>query len=171
MKTISQAQLQVMLARVTHALPITISAFVDARCRKTGNPYKSVRKLSKVNGFTGANYENSVNRQQEREGKDPSFISGGRPWGERASPALVEKDGKWYLAIQPKATAKPLYFTKASDAEPYKLTPKDKIAAFLPAEKSSAEAQGVDKEVVYRNYGLENIAAVTMNGETYRVRR
>jgi predicted 2-oxoglutarate/Fe(II)-dependent dioxygenase YbiX len=169
MKTISLPQLQILLARVKGAKPLTISAFVDARAKKTGNPFAEIRKLSKVNGFTGANYEASVNRQQDREGTVPAFEAKERSWGERVSSALVEKDGKWYLAIQPRATSKPMFFARMA-GQPFKLTVKEAIAHLLPAHKSNAESQGVDKEVVYRNYALANIAAITMDGESYRIR-
>lgn len=170
-KTLNVAGLQILLARVNGAKPLTISAFVDARCRKTGNPFKEVRKLSKVNGMTGANFEASVNRQQVREGAtEGTFQAGERKWGERVSSALVEKEGKWYLAIQPRSTAKPLYFAKKADGEPFVNVAKSVVEPFLPVVKPQAESQGVEKEVIYRNYSLENIASITMDGETYRVR-
>lgn len=171
MKTISLPQLQVLLARIKGAKPLTISAFVDARPKKTGNPFAAIRKLSKVNGMTGANYEASVNRQQDREMGElaPGFEAKERKWGDRVSPALVEKDGKWYLAIQPRSTAKPLYFTQKT-GEPFKHTAKETIAHLLPAQRDNGAAQGVEQAVIYRNYSLENIAAVTIDGESYRIR-
>lgn len=167
-KHISRAQLQVLLAQVKGAKPLTISAFVDAHPRKTGNPYAEIRKLSKVNGFTGCDYSASVNRQRDREGSVPAFEAKERSWGERVSPALVELKGKWYLAIQPQATATPLYFAR-SEGKPFVHVPKAKIETFLPAERPATN-QGTEKEVVYRNYSLENIVGLTMDGQSYRVR-
>jgi hypothetical protein len=203
MKTISPAQLVVLLAKIKGARPLTISAFVEAKTNKTAiveraigrptgkagknvyntlsdearanlvlkeNPFAVVRKLSKVNGITGANYEASVNRQQAREGSEPAFEAKERAWGERVSPALVEDKGKWFLAIQPRATSKPVYFTKRADGEPFKHTLKTEIEAFLPPARDYGETQGVEKAVIYRNYSIDNIASITIDGETYRIR-
>ena len=150
-------------------MPITISALVDARAKKTGNPFSEVLKLSKVNGFTGANYEASVNRQQDREGSVPAFEARERSWGTRISPALVENKGKLFLAIQPQKTEKPVYFGRTIAGVLMQVR-KEAIQSFLPAKHSSAEAQGVEKEIVYRNYSLENITSISINGEKYRVR-
>lgn len=169
MKTINQIKLLEILSNVKGAQPITISAFVDARAKKTGNPYSEIRKLSKVNGFTGADYETSVQRQETREGNAPSFEASERKWGERISPALVKNKDKFYLVIQPRATAKPIYFAKKVGGF-FKAISKQSIADLLPVAKSNAEAQGVEKEIVYRNYSLESIGAISIGGEKYRVR-
>jgi hypothetical protein len=168
-KTINETQLVEILAAVKGAQPVTISALVDAKARKTGNPFRSIRKLSKVNGFTGADYEASVNRQLDREGKGQlSFTANERKWGERVGPALVKKDDKFYLVIQPQNTAKPVYFGEQADGM-LRHVSKDTIAAFLPPVRH-AENQGTDKEIVYRNYSVANIAAISIGGTRYRVR-
>ena len=169
-KTINQSQLADILRSVKGATPLTISALVDARARKTGNPFREVLKLSKVNGMCGCSYEKSVNRQQNREGTIPAFEARERSWGERISPALVEgKEGKLYLAIQPQRTAQPVYFGR-NDKGVLIQVKKEVVAPFLPEKRSSAEAQGVDKEIVYRNYSLSSITALSIGGEKYRVR-
>ncbi len=132
------------------------------------NPYPEVRKLNKINGFTSVNYESAVQRQEMREGKLPLFAARERTWGTRISGALVEQDGKFYLVIQPKATGKPVYFARIGDM--LKQVTKDKIAAFLPPHRSHAESQGVDVEVPYRNYSLDSVVALAIDGEQYRIR-
>lgn len=169
MKTINQTQLAKILSDIKGAMPLTISAFVDTKAKKTDNPYSEIRKLSKVNGFTGADYEASVARQQEREGKEATFEARDRAWGTRTSAALVENKGKKYLVIHPRNTAKPVYFAR-SIAGVLMQVKKEAIEKFLPKTYSAAPAQGVDKEVVYRNYALENITALSINGEKYRIR-
>lgn len=173
--TITRAELRAKLQALKGATFVTISALVDARARKTGNPYAQVLKLSRVNGVVGADYEASVNRQLGREGKDHIvFESQGRSWGERVSSALVLKadkesgQDKAYLAIQPQHTRAPIYFGRQASGL-LRQVAKETIAPFLPAHKPSA-IQGTDKEVVYRNYGLDGIASISMNGQTYRIR-
>lgn len=170
MKTITQSQLVVLLARIRGAKPLTISALVDARCRKTHNPFKEVKKLSRVNGLTSCDYEASVNRQRDREGTEPAFQAKERQWGERVSGALVENKGKWYLPIHIRATAKPVYLTRKTEGEMLMVTPKEQIEAFLPPPSDEGAAQGVDKAIIYRNYSLGSIARITIDGETYRIR-
>jgi len=133
------------------------------------NPFEEIRKLSKVNGFTGVNYEASVQRQEMREGVAPTFEASERQWGERVSSALVENKGKFYLAIQPKHSAKPVFIARKSLSDFFKVVSKDSIANFLPVHKPNAN-QGTEKEIIYRNYALESIAGLTIDGETYRVR-
>lgn len=171
-QTINQAQLAEILGNVKGATPITISALVSARARKTGNPYKDVLKLSKVNGMTGANYEASVNRQQMREGHAATFEVKARSWGERIGPALVkgtkEDPEKLFAVIQIQSSAEPIYFGQQSSGRLLHVA-KSKIADFLP-EHTRTGNQGTEKEIVYRNYALENIAALSIGGKKYRVR-
>lgn len=169
MKTITQPQFAEILRGITHALPISFSALVDARARKTGNPFGEIRKISRVQAFTGFDYENSVNRQLDREGKTQlEFTAKERSWGQRISPALVEKDGKLYLVAKIQRADKPVYLHKSKQGF-WKVISKELIAAFLPAFKPATN-QGTEKEIVYRNYSLENIVSLSMNGERYRVR-
>lgn len=175
MKTITRAQLRERLAAVKGATFISISALVSARANKKSredqspNPFSEVLKLSKVNGTIGADYEASVNRQLGREGKDHiTFEAQARKWGERVSPALVEKAGKTYLALQVNHTRKPVYFGRDASGMLRQVS-KTQLTPFLPPE-SHAMNQGTDKEIVYRNYGLEGIAAISIGGEQFRVR-
>jgi hypothetical protein len=167
-KTVSVNQLREILARVSSACPIGFSAFVSARCRKTGNPFADVAKLSRVSAFTGINWEASVNRQLDREGKAETFEASARSWGVRVSPALVENKGQFYLVAKVERTAKPVYLAKRQAGLPWSPVSKAAIAAFLPVAKPAST--GTEKELVYRNYALANLTRVAVGGEVYRVR-
>jgi hypothetical protein len=170
MKTIDLQKLRELLAGVNCARPINISALVDARARKTGNPFAAISKLSVVNGFTGFDYESSVNRQLGREEKETDFSAQARKWGVRVSPALVENHGDFYLVLKVERTRKPVYLTKRNPAMPWLITPKETVAPYLPPSRPALN-QGTDKEIVYRNYKLENLVSVSLNGERYRIRQ
>lgn len=170
MKTISINELREKLAQVKGATFVTVSALTDANARKTGNPFKAVLKLSCINGTTGADYEASVNRQQGREGGDQTFQASARKWGQRIAPALVEHKGNFYLPIQPRHTRKPIFFGQRDNGMICQVQ-KESIASFLPEKKSQAEAQGVEKEIIYRDIALTSIAQISINGEQYRIRR
>ena len=167
MKNLDLNQLADLLRSVTHAQPIAFSALVDARARKTGNPFGSVSKLSRVQAFTGFDYEASVNRQLGREEQAQDFQAQARSWGERIGPALVAKDGELYLVAKVERTAKPVYLVKTKLG----LMPvaKEVVAPWLPVSKPASN-QGTEKEIVYRNYSLRNLLSLSMGGERYRIR-
>ncbi len=174
MKTINQTQLLAILRGVTHAQPIAFSALVDARAKKTGNPFGEIQKISRVSAFTGMDYEASVNRQLGREDSQLTFKAKERSWGERVSPALVQNGDKFYLVAKVERAASPVYLVRKplGRKRTLMLQPiaKEAIAAFLPAHKAATN-QGTEKEIVYRNYGLDGITQLSIGGERYRVRR
>lgn len=171
-QTITRAQLREKLSAIKGATFVTISALTDARARKTGNPFDAVLKLSRVNGVVGMSYENSVNRQLAREGKDQlTFKAKERSWGEHETAALIVKDGpegqKAYLAIQPRNTRRLALFGQT--AKGLRQVSEETVKPFLPAYRPPTN-QGTDKPVEHRTYALESIAAITMGGESFRVR-
>ena len=169
MKTINQQQLAEILFGVTHAMPIGFTALIDARARKTGNPFVEVVKLSRVSAFTGFDFESAVQRRQVKEGQEATFQASERQWGQRIAPALVENKGKLYLVAKIERTAKPVYLARKTADSLLLTVAKSLVAPFLPV-SAPAVNQGVDREVIYRNYALESIAAISLNGSRYRVR-
>lgn len=167
MKTITYSELVEILRNHKGATPISFTALTTVNARKTGNPYDAILKLSTVNAFTGHDYENSVNRQRLREGKTPDFVEQGRAWGTNINNLLVEKDGKFYLRVRPlKSLEEPTYFTRVGN----KLTEvkKSVIERFLPAIYHS-QIQNTDKEIIHREYMVENLRTVSINGEHYEL--
>jgi len=167
MKNITTADLKAMLEAQKGATAITITALVDARARKTNNPYEQVLKLSMVNGFTGFEYETSVQRQQVREGNPPEFEASERKWGTAVNKSLVENKGKYYLVIRPLKTSQPKFFVRVGNL--VKRIEKSLIEHLLPAPYSNKEHQGVEKEIIYRNYSLDSIRFISINGSKYRL--
>lgn len=165
MKTITRNQLREILAGIKHAMPIAFSAFTDPKAKKTGNPFVDIRKLSRVNAFTGADYEKSVQRQEVREGHEANFEAKSRQWGERISPALVKKENSFYLVAQIRSTRSPIYTAVKNGLR--QVIKSEEIKPFLPEHKKSS--QPIEKEVIYRNYKLENIRSITVGGESYKV--
>lgn len=53
----------------------SVSYSVDARLKKTGNPYRNddVRKVTTMSVYVNADYENGVNRRLENNGKEGNF--------------------------------------------------------------------------------------------------
>lgn len=167
-ETVNISQLAQILRGVSHAMPIAFAALVNVKARKTGNPFGDIAKFSRVQAFTGFDYESSVNRQLSREGKDQlTFEAKERSWGERISPALVENNGKLYLVAKIERTAKPIFLTRRNGF--LSVTPKEMVAPFLPPSRPATN-QGTEKEIVYRNYSLESLISLSIAGRKLRIR-
>ena len=176
MKTISTKQLgELLLSLRSGATFLGVSALIDARPRKTGNPFAAIMKLSTFQAVTAINYEASVNRQLDREGKDQlTFTAKEHSWGHRVpgSPALLEHNttGELYLVAQVLKARKPIYLVRDRATSPLRIVDKSTVDPYLPPVRH-AENQGTEKEIVYRNYALSGIVSLRGFGESYRVRR
>ncbi len=171
--TISVSQMADLLKQIKGARPLTISALTDTRARKTGNPYAEVLKLTHINGFVGVDYAASVERQQTKDGQPVGFEAKRHAWGDKVCSALRQHrtNGKLYLTMQPrKVLDKQVFFGRNPSSGALVQVPKARIASFLPEKRSAAPSQGVEHEVITRDYSLDNITAITLDGQAYRVR-
>ena len=58
---------------------------------KTNNPYfGKVRKQTKTSALINFDYESSVNRSLQKEGKDADFEAKGRTWGSRHAVVVAQ---------------------------------------------------------------------------------
>ena len=166
MKTITQRQLINKLFEIDRPIPIAFTALTTPKV-KAGCPY-DVRKLCRVQAFIAFNYEKSVNRQAAREGKPENFQVSERKWGERLGPVLVKHGDKFYISAKVERKSAPLYFAVIKGR--LRTLLKSQITPFLVPEPEST-AQGLDKPVVFRNYSLENIKQISMNGNVWKIRQ
>jgi len=142
---------------------------------RTGNPFGGktrihrLRKLSRVSGMVGFRYENSVNNQRMREGTPVDalgevmeFVAEPRKWGvRREGSPFVDHKGGVYLEVK----------VERSLGHEYRLddgTPVDAsiVEPWLPS-REEGRRQMVDRPVVIRDYKLENLREVTINGEIH----
>lgn len=163
MKTITHNTLFTMLSEIRGTTFAKIVTDTDPKLRKTGNPFSGVRKVSHVNVCLGFQYENSVNRQRGREEIAQDFESAPRAWGTKISPMFIEHKGKLYLETKIERSLSTSYV----DATGRELTSED-VAPFLP-KRSSSSRQGVEKKVLIRDYAMDSIRSITINGESYKV--
>ena len=149
---------------------VTIDAKTMPKMRKTNNPYfGKVFKVSRVNGMLNWIYQNAVNRQRTREGNEADFEVKPRHWGTRTphTPFVTHvKDDvqKLYLELKVERSLEHSYVDDAGN-----LFDKAKIAEFLPATKDEGQAQGLDKAVILRDYDIENVTAIAVDGITYQI--
>lgn len=163
MNTITKENLMSLLSEVKGATFATLITSTDPRLKKTGNPFRNVRKVSRVNVCIGFQYENAVNRQREREGNSEVFESAPRQWGEKISPMIVQHNGKLYLETKVERSLGYSFQDENGKEIDSKL-----IEPFLPARKESAR-QETEKEILVRDYALDSIIAATIGGKDYVV--
>jgi len=166
-KTVSPVLLAGILSTIEGAEPIGLSTFTQVKVAATC-PFHAVAKLSRMNAFTGANWEKTVNRQLAREGKEATFERSSRKWGQRIGAALVEHKGNYYLPTHIQHTNPPIYLVKTREQAPWIPVPKSLVAAYLP--ESKAANVGTEKELYYRDFSLGSITRLALNGTEYRVR-
>lgn len=155
---------------------VTIVAETDPRLLKTGNPYAGATKVSRVNGLLNWIYENAVNNQRSREnqpldnnGEVEHFTALPRKWGSRVKrndgtvTPLVEHKGKQYLELKVQQSLGYEY----RDANGNVIDPAN-VEPFLPKRKEGAR-QEVDNPVILRDYSIENIQQITLDGIVYEI--
>lgn len=145
---------------------VSIVTKTTPRMRKTDNPfYDKVEKVSKVNGIINWRYSNAVNNQRKREGKEDDFQAVERRWGQRIKGTpLVEHKGKYYLEMKVERKLNSEYIHKEKGEK----LDMEQLGAFLYT-NSSSKRQNLEKEVVLRDYKLDSIDTIKMNGEEYKV--
>lgn len=133
-----------------------------------------LKKLSRVQAFTGNGwgYTTAVHRQQLREGQSPTFKAEERSWGEQISAALVRKGSgakaAFYLSAQLVGRNRsPIYFAKDSKGLLHHVA-RHLVEPFLERDDSAAKQQ-LAKPVLRRDYRLDHIRSLTLNGESYRM--
>lgn len=154
------------LATVNSPQPVGATTLTEVKT--VGNPPGPIFKLSRFNAFVG-DYENMVNNQLAREGKDQlTFTAKPRKWGVHKSLALVEHKGNHYVSLKPLHTRKPVYLIRTPQGF---LAPiaRAAIASFLPEERHATN-QGTEKEIYHRDYKLESIVSLRIAGQQLRIR-
>lgn len=146
---------------------------------KKNNPYYDkekgtfrVTKRSWVNGMIGWNYSNSVTNQRLREGHEsPEFIAQPRKWGERiAGSPFVKHGDTLYLELKVERTVeRPLFYLDGELlVEEYDNDVLEDIKKYIKIPKQ-AMTQETDKEIILRDYRLDNILSIRCGGQDYRI--
>ncbi len=167
-------ELETVIADLTGATFVTIESATDPRMvkkhRETGepNPYLGAVKVSRVNGIVNWIYSNSVNNQRVREDKVNDFVPESRKWGERRLLAsgnispFVDHKTNVYLELKVERSLG--YHYEMPDGT---IVPNQNIEPYLPARRPTR--QGLDKEVILRDYRLDSITSITVNRERYEM--
>lgn len=160
-KTADLIQLVDGLKELTY---VTVAYRGPANLKRTGCPYDS--QTTKQTVITGAilyDYQKSVRDRQEAEDKKVDFVAKPRAWGERHGNWVTHK-GNHYLPIRVEHLSEKTFFSSTGA-----VIPNDLVQPFL-REPSEAKSQGdLVEKVVIRDYNLEHIFQITINGDVYDV--
>lgn len=158
---------------------VTLTAATKPRClkrdRETGepNPWGQIVKVSMVQGLIGFRYENSVNNQREREGDVADFEAEPRSWGHHVenpstgnpSPLVTNNAGdRTYIEVKVERVLSTTYHAEDGTVLTY-----DECKGVLPARKEESSRQELDKPVILRDYALDNVVGLSMNGNQIQV--
>lgn len=164
---ITKTELVEMLLNWNHgAQPASIQYVTEPRLTKEGRMrFGDITKIANVGGMIGYCYENSVNNQLEREGKEKEFMAK-QLWngkGKRLSLALathVEKQ-TFYLTYKAQQTFRAFHFDSVLNFIPYAL-----LKPYFPASDPS-KYQGTETAVMHREISIDNVKRLKFKNTTY----
>ena len=158
----NRAELVATLTGIQTALPISMDlVYANNGMCKTGNPYINAIKSNTLSGMIGMDYENGVNNQLSREGKEMVFNAKPHPWMCHAENNLGKnrnkEDGKRYIPIKVQSATSSVYTLDGVDVT-------DKVQAFLPKKPAPKTQDDLEKKVIWRTPDLDSIKTIRMLG-------
>lgn len=155
---------------------VSLSTETVPQMRKTDNPFVGrIVKQSYVSGIIGFRYERAVNGRRLKEAEPqtqadieavPEFEALPRSWGQHVEGTpLVEHKGTLYVEVAVQRSLAHQYIIDGLEASADEL---EQLKAFLP-EKTEGARQELDKPIVVRDYKLESVRQLVMDGLTYDV--
>jgi len=168
--SISQSQFESLLFATHSCQFISLTAVTDPAMRKRQNPYLGARKVSLVVGAINWQYSRTVNRQRGREQKLMDFKALERTWGTRIKQTplvshVCGPDGETRLYLEVKIERRSTFYF---DRNTHQRIDEAAIEPFL-TKPDEQPRQGLDREIVLRDFALKNIAELSMAGEQYTI--
>lgn len=157
---VTLSQLSEYLLSLKSACPATIVANTVPKMNKTGNPYYDrIHKISNTQTFVNFVYGKAVNKRRAKESKVPDFVPSERVWGERikGTPLVTYKD-KLYVEAMCLNSLETVYINEDGIA-----VEKETLKPYLVKARAS-NTQDLNTEVYVRDYKLDNIVQMTING-------
>jgi len=142
------------------------------RITKEPCPYAKVFKLATVQLQINVDYENCVNAQRKREGKEADFQAKERTWGTRVGGSLIEHTPKgstekvYYLGIPSRKCLSVAYEDGEGNPIEGEQLESLKVGFFDSPSKSRQE---LDNEVIWRTYKLDSILTLMANHVIWQI--
>ncbi|MBK8583851.1 MAG: hypothetical protein IPL86_19180 [Flavobacteriales bacterium] len=170
MLKLTNTQLINRLKKTEECTFISLRAVVEPEMRKTCNPFHGrVLKVVTAAGSINFRYSRVVNSQRIREGKPADFKAKMRQWGEKLDDCpLIKHVNAWgrvsyYLDIKIQSRV-----DQYRDIETGRLITKDQLLQWLPPHQKTR--QGLNRVVSLRDFRIDRIAEIKINGEVWQVR-
>lgn len=139
----------------------------DANNNKQPNPFfGQIVKRTRMNVMVNVNYENSVNRQRDREGVTAAFESHQRNWGTHISPSVIEYNDRFYLQYKLEKRYEAEYIDKRTGNN----INLNQLLDYMPP-KSKSKIQGTDKEIILNNVKISNVIHMNVAGDKIEIER
>ena len=185
-KNVSRKELEEVLLNYNRCTPVTITATTDVKMNKAkkfvldddnnytyedgkplsekvDNPYMGAVCTKSTNGIINFDYQNAVNRQLVREGKDAEFEAKERKWGKHVTKAIIEHKDNYYIQIRVGKTYGHKYMLEGAEVD------YNKLKAFVTPRKVS-DHQGTEKEIVIRDIKFDgSVESITLDKVQYVV--
>lgn len=163
---ITQTQFTEMLKSLSACSFFSMRALTEAQKSKAKGA-KVILKESFISGLVHWDYQNSVNNELAREGKESEFKANPLPaWKERLSLSLYRHkgNGTLYVGVKvQKALNSPRFYMDGKEVT------KEEIAHLIrpPSESKRQADAGVEKPVIYRDFKFDSIREFNLNGKRY----
>lgn len=170
MPSIRRKKLESLLFGVSQSTFVSLTTVTQPDMLKRGNPFAEVaRKVTIVVGVIAWQYGRTVNRQRERESRPTDFQAMPRQWGQRIKNTplvshVVGEEGETRIYLEVKIESRTAHYF---DRETNQRIPEDQLQPFLRPD--SPTRQNLDREVTLRDYRLDHIAELTLNGTRYTI--
>jgi hypothetical protein len=164
-ETITQAAFVAMIQAEKACRFIVIRTLTEAQASKAKGA-TIVLKSSVIAGLINWHYDNAVNNQLEREGKETTFVPQPRRWGVhyQGHLSLIENKGAFYLQVKVERTLrKSMYYIDGARVS------KESVAHLLRVSKAPATQDTLEKKIVLRDYAISNMREVRFNGKRFNV--
>lgn len=189
MQTISLKNFRTLLFNLKGCTAVSLTARTKPELKGGKEcPFIGLEKMSTINGLINFNYENSVDKQREREGNDNIFVAKPRSWGYRLyqniggerrnipfvannwsdTPVTFEKfeefsDTELYLEIKMEKVLTEIFILPS----PMGFVQVDKAKIYNWLRKKTEDSQELEKEIVLKDYKIKNIKLIHIFGEAY----
>ena len=167
MKQITHVQLLLLLATITKSTFVNLVTRTIVKMNKKGNPYfEKVFKVRTGNYLAGNDYQNRVNTNLAKEGKETDFVGAKNNVGNHLTKALLynENTKKYYFQYE-RFDNSPLETVFHFEGMPID---ESKFKNFVVIPKSY-ENQGLIKSVKVMSVTTTNIHMLTVNGTKYHI--
>lgn len=163
--TVSEA-INIIQRTVKGCTAISVDAATTPKMNKTGNPFFGrITKFCRMDGLIGFDYENSVNNQANREGKEEREAKP-RTWGVLTDDRIfVTHKGEHYLQMKVQSTDTPVYRDATGT-----IVDKAILSPFMPERSGPTSTQtDLEKEIIVRDVKMSNVKGMRFNGGEYEI--